>query len=85
MKPIIKITDVLVSLGLLAMVTYVDFITGYQVMLAQKLVEGAGDQPSLIASLSDRELEVFQLLGRGYNPRQISTQLNVGFKTVLRS
>jgi DNA-binding NarL/FixJ family response regulator len=51
-------------------------------MLAQKLVKGAGDQPTAIAALSDRELEVFQLLGRGYSTRQISEQMNVGFKTV---
>ena len=51
-------------------------------MLAQKLVQGAGDQPASISSLSDRELEVFQLLGRGYSTRQISEQMNVGFKTV---
>jgi len=51
-------------------------------MLAQKLVQGAGNQAASISSLSDRELEVFQLLGRGYNTRQISEQMNVGFKTV---
>jgi DNA-binding CsgD family transcriptional regulator len=36
----------------------------------------------MIAALSDRELEVFQLLGRGCSTRQISEQMNVGFKTV---
>jgi len=51
-------------------------------MLAQKHVQGVADQPTDIAALSDRELEVFQLLGRGYNTRQISKQMNVGFKTV---
>jgi DNA-binding NarL/FixJ family response regulator len=51
-------------------------------MLAQKLVQGTGDQPATIAALSDRELEVFQLLGRGCSTRQISEQMNVGFKTV---
>ena len=35
-----------------------------------------------VAELSDRELEVFQLLGRGYSTRQISEHLHVGFKTV---
>jgi DNA-binding NarL/FixJ family response regulator len=39
--------------------------------------EGAG-----IASLSDRELEVFHLLGRGYSTRRIADELHVGFKTV---
>jgi DNA-binding NarL/FixJ family response regulator len=51
-------------------------------MLAQKLVQGSGDLPSVIAGLSDRELEVFQMLGRGLNTRQISEQMHVGFKTV---
>jgi len=51
-------------------------------MLAQKLVQGAGDQPTAIGSLSDRELEVFQLLGRGHSTRQVSEQMHVSFKTV---
>jgi DNA-binding NarL/FixJ family response regulator len=58
------------------------FSNAVNAMLAQKLVQGAGDQSVSIGSLSDRELEVFQLLGRGYNTRQISGQMNVGFKTV---
>jgi DNA-binding NarL/FixJ family response regulator len=33
-------------------------------------------------NLSDRELEVFQLLGRGYSTRQIADDLHVSFKTV---
>ena len=32
--------------------------------------------------MSDRELEVFEMLGRGLNTRQISDQLNLSFKTV---
>jgi DNA-binding NarL/FixJ family response regulator len=58
------------------------FSNAVNAMLAQKLVQGVGDQPTAIAALSDRELEVFQLLGRGYSTRQISEQLNVGFKTI---
>ena len=58
------------------------FSNAVNAVLAQKLVQGAGDQPTAIAALSDRELEVFQLLGRGYSTRQISEQMNVGFKTV---
>jgi DNA-binding NarL/FixJ family response regulator len=51
--------------------------------LAQKLAQGAtatADSP--VADLSDRELEVFEMLGRGLNTRQISEQLNLSFKTV---
>ena len=58
------------------------FSNAVNARLAQKLVQGAGDQPAVVASLSDRELEVFQLLGRGLNTRQISEQMNVSFKTV---
>ena len=58
------------------------FSNAVNAMLARKLVQGTGDQPTAIAALSDRELEVFQLLGRGYSTRQISEQMNVGFKTV---
>ena len=35
-----------------------------------------------VESLSDRELEVFQLLGQGYGTRQISEMLNLSPKTV---
>jgi DNA-binding NarL/FixJ family response regulator len=52
-------------------------------MMAQKLAHGAAPlAESPVADLSDRELEVFELLGRGCNTRQISDQLNLGFKTV---
>jgi len=37
---------------------------------------------SPIELLSDRELEVFQLLGRGLGTRQIADQLHISFKTV---
>jgi len=51
--------------------------------LAQKLISGKkGDVALPVAELSDRELEVFQLLGRGFSTRQISEHLHVGFKTV---
>jgi DNA-binding NarL/FixJ family response regulator len=52
-------------------------------LLAQKLISGKRRDISLpVSELSDRELEVFQLLGRGFNTRQISEHLHVGFKTV---
>ncbi len=51
--------------------------------MAEKFVEGrmAADA-SPVDQLSDRELEVFQLLGRGHSTRQIAEHLHVGFKTV---
>ena len=52
-------------------------------VMAEKFVEGRPPtEGSLIEQLSDRELEVFQLLGRGYNTRQIAEDLHVSFKTV---
>jgi DNA-binding NarL/FixJ family response regulator len=50
--------------------------------IAHKWVQGSADKPSAAEILSDRELEVFQLLGRGYNTRQISEQMSVSFKTI---
>jgi DNA-binding NarL/FixJ family response regulator len=52
-------------------------------LMAEKFVEGKpSDTSSPMAVLSDRELEVFQLLGRGYGSRQIAEELHIGFKTV---
>jgi DNA-binding NarL/FixJ family response regulator len=51
--------------------------------IAGKFVEGRTSEPvSIVEQLSNRELEVFQLLGQGQNTRQISEQLHIGFKTV---
>jgi DNA-binding NarL/FixJ family response regulator len=51
--------------------------------LAQKFVggrQGGGGSP--LEDLSDRELEVFNLLGRGLGTRQVADSLNVSIKTV---
>ena len=58
------------------------FSNAVNAMLAQKLVQGASAKPTAVEILSDRELEVFQLLGCGYNTRQISEQMKVSFKTI---
>ena len=51
--------------------------------MAEKFVDGRPKpEGSVIEKLSDRELEVFQLLGRGYSTRQIADELHVSFKTV---
>jgi len=51
--------------------------------LAEKFVEGRpGATGSVVEKLSDRELEVFQLLGRGYSTRRIAEELHVSVKTV---
>jgi DNA-binding NarL/FixJ family response regulator len=52
-------------------------------LMAEKFVEGrSAATASPIEQLSNRELEVFQLLGLGHNTRQIADHLHVGFKTV---
>jgi DNA-binding NarL/FixJ family response regulator len=52
-------------------------------MMAEKFVD---QKPSTAGSpvqqLSDRELEVFQLMGRGFSTRQIADELHISFKTV---
>jgi DNA-binding NarL/FixJ family response regulator len=58
------------------------FSNAVNARLAQKLVQHSGHKPTTVEALSDRELEVFQLLGRGFSTRQVSVQMNVGFKTV---
>jgi DNA-binding NarL/FixJ family response regulator len=40
------------------------------------------NQQTPMSILSDRELEVFQLIGEGFGTRQISEQLNVSVKTI---
>lgn len=52
-------------------------------LMTEKYVGGQTAAPaSPVEQLSDRELEVFQLLGRGQSTRQIADHLHVGFKTV---
>ena len=51
--------------------------------MAEKFVGGkAWTETSPIEQLSDRALQVFELLGHGQSTRQISESLHVGFKTV---
>jgi len=52
-------------------------------LMAEKFVESRpATNASPIEQLSNRELEVFQLLGLGHSTRQIADHLHVGFKTV---
>jgi DNA-binding NarL/FixJ family response regulator len=51
--------------------------------MVHKMVLGRADsQKSPIERLTDRELEVFQLIGRGQGTRRIATDLHLGVKTV---
>ena len=52
-------------------------------LFAEKFVDGhATTAASPIEQLSDRELEVFQLLGEGYETRHIAESLHVSMKTI---
>jgi DNA-binding NarL/FixJ family response regulator len=51
--------------------------------IVKKVVSsGSADSGDAISELSDRELEVFKLLGQGYGIGEIAEKLNVNFKTV---
>jgi DNA-binding NarL/FixJ family response regulator len=51
--------------------------------MMQKMVKGGADQAgSPLEILADRELEVFQMIGRGMGTRQIAEELRLGIKTV---
>lgn len=59
------------------------FVSGkIQALMAERFAAGIAPSASPITELSDRELEVFHLLGRGQSTRQIADHLHVGFKTV---
>jgi DNA-binding NarL/FixJ family response regulator len=51
-------------------------------LMTEKFIAGGSAAASPIEQLSNRELEVFQLLGLGHSTRQIADHLHVGFKTV---
>lgn len=44
--------------------------------------ESKTGQESTIHGLTDRELEIFQMIGKGFSSRQIAGQLNLSVKTV---
>jgi DNA-binding NarL/FixJ family response regulator len=52
--------------------------------LLKRAVGQAGRDPgrSLIDTLSDRELEVFRLIGQGRKTQEVATQLHLSIKTV---
>lgn len=51
--------------------------------MLQRYVKGyVGEKGSPIAELSDRELEVFRLIGEGHSTRRIAEQLHLSVKTV---
>jgi DNA-binding CsgD family transcriptional regulator len=46
------------------------------------MIHGRGNGTLPIDRLADRELEVFDLIGRGLTTREIATQLGLGVTTV---
>jgi len=51
-------------------------------MLQRYIGSPSGGRPSSIADLTDRELEVFRLIGEGHATRQIAEELHISVKTV---
>lgn len=47
-----------------------------------RIVSGEGKDQQPIHRLSDRELEVFQLIGQGYSTRNIAEMLHLSIKTI---
>lgn len=50
--------------------------------MIQKMISGRDSSARPIDRLADRELEVFDLVGRGLTTREIATQLGLGITTV---
>jgi DNA-binding NarL/FixJ family response regulator len=51
-------------------------------MLQRYIGSRSTGRPSSIADLTDRELEVFRLIGEGHSTRQIAEELHISVKTV---
>jgi len=56
---------------------------GMAAKMVSKLVGGVSKKPaSPIESLSDRELEVFRMIGEGFNTREMAEKLHLSVKTI---
>ncbi|HNU28483.1 MAG TPA: response regulator transcription factor [Sedimentisphaerales bacterium] len=55
---------------------------GMAAKMVSKLVGGPGKTGSPVECLSDRELEVFRMLGEGYNTREMADKLHLSVKTI---
>ena len=55
---------------------------GMSERIVRKLVLGHRESAASMDRLTDRELEVFQLIGKGLSTRRIAEELRVGIKTV---
>jgi len=50
-------------------------------LMLQRIVTGSDNPDGSVQSLSDREFEVFRLIGQGYGTRQIAEELTISIKT----
>jgi DNA-binding NarL/FixJ family response regulator len=51
--------------------------------LLTRIVEGGSqDRDSIVDKLSDRELQVFEMIGRGFSTRQVAERLKLSIKTI---
>jgi len=53
-----------------------------QVLLQKLANSGRAEGLHSVETLSDRELEVFRLIGRGYGTRQMADELSISMKTI---
>jgi DNA-binding NarL/FixJ family response regulator len=60
---------------------YLNETTGAAV-LARLASKPQADEDAVLDLLTDRELQVFEMTGQGFNTREISTQLRIDIKTV---
>ena len=51
-------------------------------MLARLAATPQAKEDAVLDQLTDRELQVFELTGQGFNTREISAQLHIDMKTV---
>jgi len=50
--------------------------------LLKRLLDGGAEEDSIIGHLSDRELQVFQLIGSGHGTQEIAAALHLSVKTI---
>src|SRR6201998_1847427 len=57
-------------------------ILSKEIYISERIANRSAERPSSIADLTDRELEVFRLIGEGHSTRQIAEELHISVKTV---
>jgi DNA-binding NarL/FixJ family response regulator len=58
------------------------FVSGRMAQVAvERMAKGSAESPHPLGTLTDRELEVFRMVGLGLSTREIAEQLDIGMKT----